>query len=162
MLFVSRVSFRYCLMNVFVFAVFPEAVNHLCGIPYQEGGSETWVRCNIFPTYAFGIFKLFQVEFCRRRQQNSFGQEFGIQNSSSHDELKYQKKEEPGTIFFNTIILEPITDCSAGPLKRILQLNLVFIVKLHRGMVWHQPSLISASEAKELFECKKFRMAMPS
>ena len=31
--FVSRVSFRYCLMNVFVFAVFPEAVNLLCELP---------------------------------------------------------------------------------------------------------------------------------
>ena len=64
-------------------------------------------------------------------------------------------KKTLNNIGFNTIILDPITDCSAGPLKRILQLNLVFIVKLHRGMVWHQPSLISASEAKELFECKK-------
>ena len=40
-LFVARVSFRYCLKNVSIFAVFPEAMNLLCGIPYQEGGSET-------------------------------------------------------------------------------------------------------------------------
>ena len=67
-----------------------------------------------------------------------------------------EKKKNPEQYFLTrSFLIEPITDCSAGPLKRILQLNLVFIVKLHRGMVWHQPSLISASEAKELSSSAK-------
>ena len=32
-LFVSRVSFRYCLRNVFVFPVFPIVLNLLCELP---------------------------------------------------------------------------------------------------------------------------------
>ena len=44
-----------------------------CGETAMINETRCDIRFNIFPMYVFGVFKLFQMEFCRRRQQNFFG-----------------------------------------------------------------------------------------
>ena len=57
-LFVSRVSFRYCLMNVSIFAVFPIVVNLLCKLTWGA-----WFRDpDLDPFYRIIIYNINYLE----------------------------------------------------------------------------------------------------